>query len=98
MATPPERETPSDITVLVVDDAAVDRRLTGAIIEHRLGWRVEYAENGAAALAAMERAAPRLVLTDLQMPGMNGLDLVTAIRQQYPSVPVVLRTAFGNDD
>ena len=94
----PETATDSDITVLVVDDAAIDRRITGAIIEHNLGWRVTYAEDGAAGLAAMERELPRLVVTDLHMPGMDGLELVAAVRRRYPSVPVVLMTAFGNEE
>src|SRR5262245_56961785 len=72
--------------------------MAGAIIEQNLGWRVAYAEDGAAALAAMERETPRLVLTDLRMPGMDGLKLVGAIRRQYPFVPVVLMTAFGNEE
>ncbi len=99
-ATTPFTETPADqeITILVVDDAVIDRRMTGAIVEQNLGWRVAYAENGTAALAAMERELPRLVLTDLRMPGMDGLQLVAAVRRQYPSVPVVLMTAFGNED
>jgi len=94
----PESATDNEISVLVVDDAAIDRRMTGAIIEQNLGWRVMYAEDGTAALAAMERETPRLVLTDLRMPGMDGLELVAAIRRQYPFVPVVLMTAFGNEE
>lgn len=86
------------VNVLVVDDAAIDRRMTGAIIEEGLGWRVTYAEDGASALAAMERAVPRVVLTDLRMPGMDGLELVAAVRRQHPAVPVVLMTAFGNEE
>ena len=46
----------------------------------------------------MERETPRLVVTDLRMPGMDGLELVAAVRRQYPSVPVVLMTAFGNEE
>jgi len=94
----PELANESEITVLVVDDAAIDRRMSGAIIEQNLGWRVTYAEDGAAALVSMERQIPRLVLTDLRMPGMNGLELVAAIRAKFPSVPVVLMTAFGNEE
>ena len=85
-------------TVLIVDDAAIDRRMTGAIIEENLGWHVEYAEDGVTALAAMQRHTPRMVLTDMRMPVMNGLELVAAIRQQYPDVPVILMTAFGNEE
>lgn len=94
----PETATDNEITVLVVDDAAIDRRMTGAIIEQHLGWRVTYAEDGAAALAAMQRETPRLVVTDLRMPGMDGLELVAAIRAKFPGVPVVLMTAFGNEE
>ena len=94
----PEAMPDNEITVLVVDDAAIDRRIIGAIIEQNLGWRVMYAEDGAAALAAMELEAPRVVVTDLRMPGMDGLELVAAIRAKFPGVPVVLMTAFGNEE
>jgi CheY-like chemotaxis protein/anti-sigma regulatory factor (Ser/Thr protein kinase) len=99
MATPlADTHTDGEVTVLVVDDAAIDRRMTGALIEQELGWHVTYAENGAAALALMECETPRVVLTDLRMPGMDGLELVAAIHRQYAFVPVVLMTAFGNEE
>ena len=87
----------TELSVLVVDDGAIDRRMTGAIIEAQLGWRVAYAEDGAAGLAAMGRELPSVVLTDLRMPGMDGLELVAAVHRQHPSVPVVIMTAFGNE-
>jgi CheY-like chemotaxis protein/anti-sigma regulatory factor (Ser/Thr protein kinase) len=85
-------------TVLVVDDAPVDRLVTGALIEQMPGWRALYAESGADALASIARARPRLVLTDLNMPQMDGLALVAEIHRLYPAVPVVLMTAFGNEE
>jgi CheY-like chemotaxis protein/anti-sigma regulatory factor (Ser/Thr protein kinase) len=85
-------------TVLVVDDAAVDRLVAGAIVEQVPGWRAVYAENGADALAAIARERPRLVLTDLNMPQMDGLALVAEVRERYPAVPVVLMTAYGNEE
>jgi CheY-like chemotaxis protein len=87
-----------EMSVLIVDDAAIDRRMIGAIIEQNLGWRVMYAEDGATALAAMESETPRLVVTDLRMPGMDGLQLVATVRAKFPGVPVILMTAFGNED
>src|SRR5438132_582145 len=80
------------ITVLVVDDAAIDRRIAGRLVEQSLGCRVVYADNGSTALAAIEQEMPHLVLTDLQMPAMDGLQLVEAVRAKYPSVPVILMT------
>jgi len=84
--------------VLVVDDASVERRKAGGLVEESLGWRVAYAEDGVKALEAIRREAPDVVLTDLQMPQMDGLELVKAIRGQYPLLPVVLMTAHGSEE
>ena len=83
---------------LVVDDSAVDRRLAGGLLEKSKNYTVEYAAHGAEALAGMSRRIPDLVLTDLQMPEMNGLELVEAIREKHPLVPVILMTAHGSED
>ena len=82
--------------ILVVDDSAVARRLAGGLIERGMGRTVLYAENGRAALLSIAKEEPCLVLTDLQMPEMNGLELVEAIRVRHPHIPVVLMTAFGS--
>jgi CheY-like chemotaxis protein/anti-sigma regulatory factor (Ser/Thr protein kinase) len=95
---PAGNETAGKTTILVVDDSLVDRRKAAGLVEQTLGWRVIYADNGRAALTAMERDLPRIVLTDMQMPEMNGLELVEAVKKQYPLVPVVLMTAFGSED
>jgi CheY-like chemotaxis protein/anti-sigma regulatory factor (Ser/Thr protein kinase) len=85
-------------TVLVVDDARVDRLFVGGFVQRALGARVVYAEDGEAGLEAIEREHPSVVLTDMQMAGMDGLQLVEAIRARYPRLPVVLMTAFGSED
>ena len=84
-------------TVLVVDDSAVDRRLVGALLAREPEWKVEYAEDGSEALTRIKESVPDLVLTDLQMPELDGLDLVTLARQHYPHLPVVLMTAYGSE-
>ena len=71
-------------TVLVVDDSAVDRRLAGGILERIAGLKVEYATNGVEALEKFQQVRPDVVLTDLQMPEMDGLELVGAIRSRFP--------------
>ncbi len=83
--------------VLVVDDTAVDRRLAGGFVEAVGGVEVAYAQNGQEAIESMERTMPDLVVTDLQMPEMDGLELVTRIRMQFPQVPVILMTAQGSE-
>lgn len=85
-------------TVLVVDDGMVDRHKAGGIIRQSLGWDVAYAADGAEALAIIGQDRPSLVLTDLQMPNVDGLELVEAIRARYPFLPVVLMTAHGSED
>jgi CheY-like chemotaxis protein len=83
--------------VLIVDDTAVDRRRAGGLLEESGHLEIDYAENGNQALAAIARSQPDLVVTDLQMPELDGLELVTRIRANYPSIPVVIMTAVGSD-
>ncbi|ODU00341.1 MAG: hypothetical protein ABS79_03555 [Planctomycetes bacterium SCN 63-9] len=87
-------------TVLIVDDSAIDRRITGGLIERTdgLGLQVAMASNGREALEFMGQKLPSVVLTDLQMPEMDGLALVKKIRERYPEVPVVLMTAHGSEE
>jgi CheY-like chemotaxis protein/anti-sigma regulatory factor (Ser/Thr protein kinase) len=85
-------------SVLVVDDSAIDRRLAGSLLEKSHNASVMYAAHGREALDQMRERLPDIVLTDLQMPEMNGLELVAAVRSRYPLVPVVLMTAKGSED
>ena len=84
--------------VLVVDDSEVDRRLVGGLLEKQGNWTVIYASDGRAALQHFESGIPDLVLTDLQMPEMDGLELVAAIKGNYPLTPVILMTAQGSEE
>ena len=73
-------------TVLLVDDSATDRSLIGGMLEKN-GMRVRYAENGAGALKQLKGTLPDVVLTDMQMPEMDGLALVKAVRTNHPQCP-----------
>src|SRR5262245_58872598 len=86
------------IVALVVDDSPIDRTLAQSLLEKQLRARVITAENGAAALTRISDAAPDVVLTDLQMPELDGLALVEAIRRDYPFVPTILMTAHGSEE
>ncbi len=85
-------------TVLVVDDSVIQRRVTSRLVEKDGQYEVVTANNGQEALRAIERQRPDVVLTDLHMPEMNGLELVGQIRSQYPLVPVILMTAEGSEE
>jgi CheY-like chemotaxis protein len=84
--------------VLVVDDSAMDRRLAQSLLQKRAGIEVITADNGRQALELVQAAAPDVVLTDLQMPEMDGLELVEAIRSRHGAIPVVLMTAHGSEE
>jgi len=84
--------------VLVVDDSPIDQRLAGGLLEKHFDCSVAYAADGKQALAHVTQNVPDLVVTDLQMPEMNGLELVAALKSEYPFVPVILMTAQGSED
>lgn len=84
-------------TILVVDDCPIDRHLVGAILTKVDGAELVFAEDGRQALDRLDETPVDLVLTDLLMPGLDGLGLVEAVRQRLPDVPVILMTAHGNE-
>lgn len=83
--------------VLIVDDNPMDRRLAGGFVEQS-GMTVDYAEDGEQALQKLNENKPDIVLTDLDMPVMNGLELVTKLRKRAPLLPVILMTAKGSEE
>jgi CheY-like chemotaxis protein/anti-sigma regulatory factor (Ser/Thr protein kinase) len=99
---PTETATPANPvpahTILVVDDSAMDRHLAGAIVQKLEGWQAIFASHGQEALDTLQRVTPDVVLTDMLMPEMDGLELVQAIRVKHPLVPVILMTAHGSED
>ena len=80
--------------VLVVDDEAANRSALERILA-REGLSVLQAADARAALELVRKEAPDLMLTDLKMPGMSGLDLMRAARAIDPALEVILMTAFG---
>jgi CheY-like chemotaxis protein len=84
--------------VLVVDDSATDRVLAGRLLQLEQDFEISYATNGREALDSVRARVPDVIVSDLQMPEMNGLELVEAMRRDYPAVPVVLMTARGSEE
>ena len=85
-------------TILIVDDSPIDRLRAGGLLEQMDDFNIEYAVDGSDALLKMELHVPDMVITDLDMPELNGLELVAVMRKAYPIVPVVLMTARGSED
>lgn len=84
-------------TVLVVDDSPVDRRVVGGLLAKSPTLEIEYASDGEEAMTVMKEVRPNLVVTDLIMPNMDGLELVAAVVKEYPLVPVILMTGKGSE-
>ncbi len=83
-------------TILVVDDDPGNRRLYSEILR-QLGHEViERADAPSAMVTVREGARIDLVITDYRMPDMSGLELITALRQVLPSIPVIMITAYAS--
>ncbi len=82
-------------TILIVDDEPDMLQLLKRSLEPDLNCLVETASSGEDALQQMERSAFDLVLADIKMPGMNGMELLQLIKHDYPRQTVVMMTAFG---
>lgn len=83
--------------LLIVDDqAGVRRLLYEAFCDE--GYRVEMASSGSEAIKKVSARVPSLILLDIKMPGMNGLDTLEELRKITPEIPVVMMTAYGELD
>jgi len=89
----PEKK-PARGRVLVVEDEAYVRNSIGEVLGER-GYDVDLAASVADGLASLGRTPVDVVLTDLRMPGADGLDLVKRMRNAYPLIPVVVLTGQG---
>lgn len=85
---------PTLARVLIVDDLA-DMRWALAELFRREGIEVQEAEDGAGALQLIRRDSPDVVLLDVRMPGMNGIDTLREVRRLYANLPVILVTAYA---
>jgi DNA-binding NtrC family response regulator len=80
--------------VLVVDDQASARDVLASMLIDE-GYEAETAVDGASALEAIHERAPALVLTDLNMPGIDGMALLAKVRADNPHIPVIVVTGSG---
>ncbi len=84
-------------TILVVEDEPNMRRVLRAMLS-REGYYVRLAKDGVDAVQQLMVKPSRVVLTDLKMPRMDGMELLGHIQQNHPAIPVVILTAFGTVD
>jgi len=88
---------PMDWRILLVDDEEGIRKVMRITLEDA-GYQVETAADGADGLSRCESFAPQILITDIRMPVMDGLELLAAVKQRQPEIEVIVMTAFGEMD
>lgn len=84
-------------TILIVDDAPFVPLTLSKIIQLK-GYSTETALSGSEALEKFKAGNIACVLTDIKMYGMNGIELLRALKKIQPDIPVILMTAYSRDD
>ena len=80
--------------ILVIDDEPQMQRLLARILK-RAGHRVHLANNGEDGLGLFHRVHPALVITDIVMPGMEGIEVIRELRQEAPTIPILAISGGG---
>ncbi|HEY0832856.1 MAG TPA: response regulator [Azospirillum sp.] len=85
-------------SVIIVDDSKLSRmHLRGIVLRHRPEWTVMEAANASELLQELDKSTIHIAIIDYNMPGMNGLDAATEVRQRHPDVHIAMVTANAQD-
>jgi CheY-like chemotaxis protein len=85
--------------ILIVDDEeTLTWSMSKSLSKDRDKFEVMVARSGEDALKVLEKEKIKLVITDIRMPGISGLDLLSRVRKDYPDVKVIIMTAYGSPD
>ncbi len=85
------------LAILLVEDSPVNQQVIQALL-HKMGHSVRLAGNGYEALQAVAQELPQLVLMDLRMPEMDGLEASRRLKRQYPELPILALTANAAEE
>jgi two-component system NtrC family sensor kinase len=85
---------PSDWRIVLIDDEQDIREVLSISLQDA-GFNVKTAADGTAGIELCKEFAPQIVITDIRMPGLDGLQVLAAVKQKYPDTEVVVATAFG---
>ena len=85
------------MTVLFAEDEDLPRKSIGNFLKRQVG-ALDVAENGRQGLELFMAHRPAIVITDLEMPAMNGMEMVQRIREMEESVPIIITTGYDDED
>jgi DNA-binding response OmpR family regulator len=85
------------VRIMIIEDDEEMRSLLKDFFEEE-GFETDSASNGVDALQALSKDHFDLVITDVRMPGLTGLDILPRIRRLKPEIPVIVMTSYGSDD
>jgi DNA-binding NtrC family response regulator len=86
-----------DRSILVVDDELLIRDLLYDFFQGQ-GWSISVAENGEKALEILDTKEVDILLADIKMPDMDGMELTAEVRKTHPEIPVILMTGYPSVD
>ncbi|MDD2619214.1 MAG: response regulator [Syntrophomonadaceae bacterium] len=81
-------------SIMIVDDQKGVRRLLEELFK-REGWEVHAASDGVEAISKLDQYLPDILLIDMKMPNMNGLEASQIILQKHKNLPIIMMTAYG---
>lgn len=84
------------VSILVVDDELDAAKVLAKILKKK-GYRIQLAANGLEALQKLHRNSFELVITDILMPKLDGIQLLKKIREEWPTLPVIVMTALDDE-
>lgn len=84
-------------SVLIVDDERSMRDFLKILLEKE-GHKVATADSGASALNHLAQQSIDVIVSDIRMPGMTGIELLETVKEQSPELPIILITAFASPD
>lgn len=87
----------TEMPILLVDDEEGIRKVLGISLAD-MGYQVYTADNGEKAIELIRKVRPPIVITDIKMPGMNGIDLLCSIKKEFPDIEVIMITGHGDLD